>query len=112
MYMTAFNRVGIGSTSRLVNTSTMGSVPVFNLSSAQMMISHINTTWIRVIVSEVWNSSCPILQYQVMYREESERRWIPSGLLNFELLKLGFGNLLLLSFSLKRKKITRDFHIA
>lgn len=53
MYLTAYNRAGMGRASEVVNISTFGSSPSLSLAVPQFMVET-NQTWARVILRDVW----------------------------------------------------------
>lgn len=53
MYLTAYNRAGMGHASELANVSTIGGVPTLTLSSPEYMVQS-NKSLTRVLLKEIW----------------------------------------------------------
>ena len=74
MYLTAYNRAGMSKPSQTMNISTLGSRPF--LAFAPQSLTQVNSTWIRVRLSEAWNDgNCPIHSFRVLYRENNQYQW-------------------------------------
>lgn len=53
LYLTAYNRAGMGRASELVNVSTLGSPPTLKLHSPEFMVQS-NRSVTRVLLKDVW----------------------------------------------------------
>lgn len=53
MYISAFNRAGMGRASQLVNATTLGYPPSLSLVAPQFMVET-NSTWARILLLDVW----------------------------------------------------------
>ncbi|XP_076675907.1 cell adhesion molecule Dscam2 isoform X2 [Andrena cerasifolii] len=74
MYMTAFNRIGMGSPSEIVKATTKGSKPEDPPSNADKFVI-VNVSWITLHLG-MWNDGgCPITYFELEYRKNGENIW-------------------------------------
>ncbi|XP_015126574.1 Down syndrome cell adhesion molecule-like protein Dscam2 isoform X1 [Diachasma alloeum] len=74
IYLTAYNRIGMGSPSDFVKATTKGSKPANSPGSAEKFIT-LNVSWI-ILHLNIWNDGgCPITWFELEYRRHSEEYW-------------------------------------
>lgn len=74
IYLTAYNRIGMGSPSEFVKATTKGSKPANSPGSAEKFIT-LNVSWI-ILHLNIWNDGgCPITWFELEYRRHSEEYW-------------------------------------
>ncbi|KAG7198654.1 hypothetical protein KM043_006011 [Ampulex compressa] len=74
MYLTAYNRIGMGSPSEIVKATTKGSKPDDSPSNGDKFIT-VNVSWITLHLS-MWNDGgCPITYFELEYRRPGENTW-------------------------------------
>ncbi|XP_066598053.1 cell adhesion molecule Dscam2-like isoform X1 [Prorops nasuta] len=74
MYLTAYNRIGMGSPSEIVKATTEGSKPEESPSSGDKFIT-VNVSWITLHLG-TWNDGgCPITYFELEYRKSGESIW-------------------------------------
>ncbi|XP_047364964.1 Down syndrome cell adhesion molecule-like protein Dscam2 isoform X2 [Vespa velutina] len=74
MYLTAYNRIGMGSPSEIVKARTEGSKPEDSPGSADKFIT-VNVSWITLHLS-TWNDGgCPITYFELEFRKNGEDIW-------------------------------------
>ncbi|XP_061927162.1 cell adhesion molecule Dscam2 isoform X8 [Apis cerana] len=74
MYLTAYNRIGMGSPSEIVKATTNGSKPENSPSNGDKFVT-VNVSWITLHLS-MWNDGgCPITHFELEYRKNGEDIW-------------------------------------
>ncbi|XP_076760625.1 cell adhesion molecule Dscam2 isoform X1 [Xylocopa sonorina] len=74
MYLTAYNRIGMGSPSEIVKATTKGSKPDDSPSNGDKFIT-VNVSWITLHLG-MWNDGgCPITYFELEYRKSGEDIW-------------------------------------
>ncbi|XP_046143887.1 Down syndrome cell adhesion molecule-like protein Dscam2 isoform X7 [Osmia bicornis bicornis] len=74
MYLTAYNRIGMGSPSEIVKATTKGSKPEDSPSNGDKFVT-VNVSWITLHLS-TWNDGgCPITYFELEYRKNGEDIW-------------------------------------
>ncbi|XP_033302341.1 Down syndrome cell adhesion molecule-like protein Dscam2 isoform X6 [Bombus vosnesenskii] len=74
MYLTAYNRIGMGSPSEIVKATTNGSKPESSPSNGDKFIT-VNVSWITLHLS-MWNDGgCPITYFELEYRKNGDDIW-------------------------------------
>ncbi|XP_044591619.1 Down syndrome cell adhesion molecule-like protein Dscam2 isoform X3 [Cotesia glomerata] len=74
IYLTAYNRIGMGSPSEFVKATTKGSKPANSPGSIDKFIT-VNVSWIVLHLS-MWNDGgCPITWFELEYRKYNEELW-------------------------------------
>ncbi|KZC04295.1 Down syndrome cell adhesion molecule-like protein Dscam2, partial [Dufourea novaeangliae] len=74
MYLTAYNRIGMGSPSEIVKATTRGSKPDDSPSNGDNFVT-VNVSWITLHLS-TWNDGgCPITYFELEYRRSGEDIW-------------------------------------
>ncbi|XP_076177155.1 cell adhesion molecule Dscam2 isoform X1 [Ptiloglossa arizonensis] len=74
MYLTAYNRIGMGSPSEIVKATTKGSKPDDSPSNGEKFVT-VNVSWITLHLS-MWNDGgCPITYFELEYRKNGEDIW-------------------------------------
>ncbi|EFN70076.1 Down syndrome cell adhesion molecule, partial [Camponotus floridanus] len=74
MYLTAYNRIGMGRPSEIVKAITKGSKPDESPGTGDKFIT-VNVSWITLHLS-TWNDGgCPITFFELEYRKSSENIW-------------------------------------
>ncbi|XP_076619182.1 cell adhesion molecule Dscam2 isoform X3 [Colletes latitarsis] len=74
MYLTAYNRIGMGSPSEIVKATTKGSKPDDSPSNGDKFVT-VNVSWINLHLS-MWNDGgCPITYFELEYRKNGEDIW-------------------------------------
>ncbi|CAK9819274.1 Cell adhesion molecule Dscam2 [Anthophora plagiata] len=74
MYLTAYNRIGMGSPSEIVKATTKGSKPDDTPSNGDKFVT-VNVSWITLHLS-MWNDGgCPITYFELEYRKSGEDIW-------------------------------------
>nr|XP_050864341.1 cell adhesion molecule Dscam2-like isoform X5 [Vespula vulgaris] len=74
MYLTAYNRIGMGSPSEIVKARTEGSKPEDSPGSSDKFIT-VNVSWITLHLS-TWNDGgCPITYFELEFRKNGEDIW-------------------------------------
>ncbi|KAG8038992.1 hypothetical protein G9C98_003299 [Cotesia typhae] len=74
IYLTAYNRIGMGSPSEFVKATTKGSKPANSPGSIDKFIT-VNVSWIVLHLS-MWNDGgCPITWFELEYRKDNEELW-------------------------------------
>ncbi|XP_031846326.1 cell adhesion molecule Dscam2 isoform X2 [Nomia melanderi] len=74
MYLTAYNRIGMGSPSEIVKATTNGSKPDDSPSNGNKFVT-VNISWITLHLS-MWNDGgCPITYFELEYRRSGEDIW-------------------------------------
>ncbi|XP_076235762.1 cell adhesion molecule Dscam2 [Calliopsis andreniformis] len=74
MYMTAYNRIDMGSPSVIVKATTKGSKPEDPPSNVEKFVT-VNVSWITLHLN-MWNDGgCPITYFELEYRKSGEDIW-------------------------------------
>ncbi|XP_011345914.1 Down syndrome cell adhesion molecule-like protein Dscam2 isoform X3 [Ooceraea biroi] len=74
MYLTAYNRIGMGKPSEIVKATTKGSKPDDSPSTGDKFVT-VNVSWITLHLS-MWNDGgCPITFFELEYRRSGESIW-------------------------------------
>ncbi|XP_015600048.1 Down syndrome cell adhesion molecule-like protein Dscam2 isoform X2 [Cephus cinctus] len=74
VYLTAYNRIGMGSPSEIVKATTAGSKPEASPSSGERFIT-VNISWITLHLY-TWNDGgCPITYFELEYKKIGEDLW-------------------------------------
>ncbi|CAD1479845.1 unnamed protein product, partial [Heterotrigona itama] len=74
MYLTAYNRIGMGSPSEIVKATTNGSKPENSPSNGDKFVT-VNVSWITLHLS-MWNDGgCPITYFELEYRKNGDDIW-------------------------------------
>ncbi|XP_076282094.1 cell adhesion molecule Dscam2 isoform X2 [Lasioglossum baleicum] len=74
MYLTAYNRIGMGSPSEIVKATTKGSKPDDSPSNSEKFVT-VNVSWITLHLG-MWNDGgCPITYFELEYRRIGEDIW-------------------------------------
>ncbi|XP_017765729.1 PREDICTED: Down syndrome cell adhesion molecule-like protein Dscam2 [Eufriesea mexicana] len=74
MYLTAYNRIDMGSPSEIVKATTNGSKPENSPSNGDKFIT-VNVSWITLHLS-MWNDGgCPITYFELEYRKSGDDIW-------------------------------------
>ncbi|XP_017890990.1 Down syndrome cell adhesion molecule-like protein Dscam2 isoform X2 [Ceratina calcarata] len=74
MYLTAYNRIGMGSPSEIVKARTKGSKPDESPSNGEKFIT-VNVSWITLHLSMWSDGGCPITHFELEYRKNSDDMW-------------------------------------
>lgn len=76
MYLTAYNRAGMGAASEMVNVSTLGSAPSLKLTTTDYMAQS-NRTVTKILLKDVWTGNgCGIRSFRVFYKGGDSPRWL------------------------------------
>ncbi|XP_018371900.1 PREDICTED: Down syndrome cell adhesion molecule-like protein Dscam2 isoform X2 [Trachymyrmex cornetzi] len=74
MYLTAYNRIGMGRPSEIVKATTKGSKPDDSPGTGDKFVT-VNVSWITLHLS-TWNDGgCPITFFELEYRKSGEGIW-------------------------------------
>lgn len=74
IYLTAYNRIGMGSPSEFVKATTKGSKPANSPGNSDKFIT-VNVSWIVLHLS-IWNDGgCPITWFELEYKKNNEELW-------------------------------------
>ncbi|XP_078048429.1 cell adhesion molecule Dscam2 [Augochlora pura] len=74
MYLTAYNRIGMGSPSEIERATTKGSKPDESPSNGDKFLT-VNVSWITLHLA-MWNDGgCPITYFELEYRRSGEDIW-------------------------------------
>ncbi|XP_018307184.1 Down syndrome cell adhesion molecule-like protein Dscam2 isoform X1 [Mycetomoellerius zeteki] len=74
MYLTAYNRIGMGRPSEIVKATTKGSKPDDSPGTGDKFVT-VNVSWITLHLS-TWNDGgCPITFFELEYRKSGESIW-------------------------------------
>ncbi|XP_043471448.1 Down syndrome cell adhesion molecule-like protein Dscam2 isoform X2 [Leptopilina heterotoma] len=74
IYLTAYNRIGMGSPSEIVKSTTEGSKPADSPASGDRFIT-VNVSWI-ILHLHMWNDGgCPITFFELEYKRSGEELW-------------------------------------
>ncbi|XP_033338230.2 cell adhesion molecule Dscam2 isoform X4 [Megalopta genalis] len=74
MYLTAYNRIGMGSPSEIEKATTKGSKPDDSPSNGDKFLT-VNVSWITLHLA-MWNDGgCPITYFELEYRRSGEDIW-------------------------------------
>ncbi|XP_039305921.1 Down syndrome cell adhesion molecule-like protein Dscam2 isoform X4 [Solenopsis invicta] len=74
MYLTAYNRIGMGRPSEIVKATTKGSKPDESPGTGDKFVT-VNVSWITLHLS-TWNDGgCPITFFELEYRKSGEGIW-------------------------------------
>ncbi|XP_011698542.1 PREDICTED: Down syndrome cell adhesion molecule-like protein Dscam2 [Wasmannia auropunctata] len=74
MYLTAYNRIGMGRPSDIVKATTKGSKPSDSPGTVDKFVT-VNVSWITLHLS-MWNDGgCPITFFELEYRKSGEDIW-------------------------------------
>lgn len=74
MYLTAYNRIGMGRPSEIVKATTKGSKPDDSPGTSDKFVT-VNVSWITLHLS-TWNDGgCPITFFELEYRKNGEGIW-------------------------------------
>ncbi|XP_067203911.1 cell adhesion molecule Dscam2-like isoform X2 [Linepithema humile] len=74
MYLTAYNRIGMGRPSEIVKATTKGSKPDDSPGTSDKFVT-VNVSWITLHLS-MWNDGgCPITFFELEYRKSGEGIW-------------------------------------
>lgn len=74
MYLTAYNRIGIGAPSEIVKAKTEGSKPNDSPGNEDKFIM-VNVSWI-IIHLGLWNDGgCPITHFEIEYKRNGDEIW-------------------------------------
>ncbi|XP_048512285.1 Down syndrome cell adhesion molecule-like protein Dscam2 isoform X3 [Athalia rosae] len=74
VYMTAFNRIGMGLRSDIIDAMTEGSKPDPSPASGDKFIT-VNVSWITLHLHTWHNGGCPLLYFELEYRRSGEDLW-------------------------------------
>lgn len=74
IYLTAYNRIGMGSPSEIVKATTEGSKPDDSPANGDKFIT-VNVSWITLHL-HAWNDGgCPITYFELEYKRSGEELW-------------------------------------
>lgn len=74
IYLTAYNRIGMGSPSEVVKAVTEGSKPADSPGSADKFIT-CNVSWIILHLQGWQDGGCPITFFELEYKKNGEELW-------------------------------------
>ncbi|XP_046745786.1 Down syndrome cell adhesion molecule-like protein Dscam2 isoform X2 [Diprion similis] len=74
VYITAFNRIGMGLRSEVIDAVTEGSKPDPSPASGDKFIT-VNVSWITLHLHTWHNGGCPLLYFELEYRRSGEDLW-------------------------------------
>lgn len=74
MYLTAYNRIGMGAPSDIVKATTEGSKPEDSPASGDKFIT-VNISWLTLHLHTWGDGGCPITHFEVEYRRVHEELW-------------------------------------
>lgn len=74
MYMTAFNRIGMGLRSDIIDAMTEGSKPDPSPAQGDKFIT-VNVSWITLNLHTWHNGGCPLSYFELEYRRSGEDLW-------------------------------------
>lgn len=74
VYMTAYNRIGMGKPSKIFKATTKGSKPDDSPGNGDKFVT-VNVSWITLHLS-MWNDGgCPITYFELEYKKSGESIW-------------------------------------
>lgn len=74
VYMTAYNRIGMGKPSKIFKATTKGSKPDDSPGNGDKFVT-VNVSWITLHLS-MWNDGgCPITYFELEYKKSGEGIW-------------------------------------
>lgn len=75
IYLTAYNRIGMGSPSEIVKATTEGSKPDDSPANGGEKFITVNVSWITMHL-QTWNDGgCPITYFELQYKRSGEELW-------------------------------------